>query len=202
MSMLKEIMTLGNFSSFETLINSAKNLPILLYIKNTNSEYLECNSYIATFAGLSSASDMLKTNDHDLCWKQHANLYRSNDQFVIKSNQYHVSYEPLINGNNDNLMATTIKSTAKLNNKVVGLVGLTIVHNLNHKHELFKALSQKEYICLTYYMRGKSAREIADIMFLSRRTIESHLSNIKIKLNCRNKSELLEKVFESGILRD
>ena len=61
-------------------------------------------------------------------------------------------------------------------------------------------LSEKETVCLFYFIRGKTVREISDILFLSPSTIEFHLNNIKEKMNCRKKAVLIEKAIENGYM--
>jgi DNA-binding CsgD family transcriptional regulator len=56
-------------------------------------------------------------------------------------------------------------------------------------------LTRKEKEILMLTMRGKTARLISEIMNISRRTIESHLENIKLKMNVSSKSNLIEKAF-------
>lgn len=51
--------------------------------------------------------------------------------------------------------------------------------------------SAKELKCIELSAQGMSAQEIADTIFLSKRTIESHLANAKSKLNCKSISELI-----------
>lgn len=53
-------------------------------------------------------------------------------------------------------------------------------------------LSNQEQECLTLFKQGHSAQSTAAIMGLSRRTVEHYFENIKNKLNCYSKSELLE----------
>jgi DNA-binding CsgD family transcriptional regulator len=38
------------------------------------------------------------------------------------------------------------------------------------------------------------AQEVADSLFLSRRTVESYVNNIKFKLHCNKKSELIAHI--------
>ncbi len=45
-------------------------------------------------------------------------------------------------------------------------------------------LTKQELICLKWAAKGKSAEEIALILNISKRTCETHLDNIKNKLNC------------------
>jgi DNA-binding CsgD family transcriptional regulator len=49
-------------------------------------------------------------------------------------------------------------------------------------------------------MRGKSMKQIASILNLSVRTVESYFALIKLKLGCNNKSQIIEKAINSGFL--
>lgn len=49
-------------------------------------------------------------------------------------------------------------------------------------------------------LRGKTVIEAADLLNLSRRTIEFYLKNMKSKLNCRYKSELITEVLNSDLV--
>lgn len=53
-------------------------------------------------------------------------------------------------------------------------------------------LSDQEQRCFDFYKMGKTAKETALLMKLSHRTIESYFENIKYKLGCQSKKELLE----------
>lgn len=54
-------------------------------------------------------------------------------------------------------------------------------------------LSQREKECLSLYIDDQKMQDVADKLHLSVRTVESYLANIKIKLNCWNKTELIKK---------
>lgn len=54
-------------------------------------------------------------------------------------------------------------------------------------------LSEREKECLFFLLRRKTAREISEILCLSPRTVEDHIDNIRHKLNCSSKSDLIEK---------
>ncbi len=72
-----------------------------------------------------------------------------------------------------------------------------ILHQLNQqlpltrKEALIAKLTKQESICLHYLMLGHSSKQIARILTLSPRTVEGHIHNIKTKLNCRTRLELL-----------
>lgn len=54
-------------------------------------------------------------------------------------------------------------------------------------------LSFQEQRCLDLYKQGKSAQATGEILGLSQRTVESYFDNIKNKLGCSSKAELLER---------
>jgi DNA-binding CsgD family transcriptional regulator len=61
-------------------------------------------------------------------------------------------------------------------------------------------LSHREISCIKYLLQNKTAAETAELMNVSRRTIESYLDNIKVKLNCHSKVDLIQKVVKNKYL--
>jgi len=59
-------------------------------------------------------------------------------------------------------------------------------------------LSKQEKTCLFFVIRGQSAQQIANQMNLSKRTVESYLDHVKVKLNCYTRSEMIEKAIDLG----
>lgn len=55
-------------------------------------------------------------------------------------------------------------------------------------------VSKREKQCLEFYLSGNTAKETAEILNLSHRTVEEYLNNLKKKLGCRYKRELF-KIF-------
>lgn len=56
----------------------------------------------------------------------------------------------------------------------------------------YEPLSRRELDCMKYVVNGKTAREVAAILGLSKRTVEFYISNIKSKLHVTSKSQLIE----------
>ena len=52
-------------------------------------------------------------------------------------------------------------------------------------------LTERQLQCAEYLLQGKTAREMAELLGLSRRTVEYYLCNVKSKLECKNKAELI-----------
>lgn len=62
-------------------------------------------------------------------------------------------------------------------------------------------LSHRELECLYHLVHGKSQKEIAYVMKLSPRTVESYFENIKNKLDIYNRSQLIEYAINLGLLQ-
>ncbi len=60
--------------------------------------------------------------------------------------------------------------------------------------------TQREADCVFHLLQGKTMTEIGQILKLSPRTVEYYLTNIKKKLNCRKKNELIDKVLTTQFL--
>jgi DNA-binding NarL/FixJ family response regulator len=62
-------------------------------------------------------------------------------------------------------------------------------------------LSKREIQILEMLAEGLSNKEIADKLFLSKRTVETHRQNILDKTNCKNSSSLIKYALCNGILK-
>jgi len=60
-------------------------------------------------------------------------------------------------------------------------------------------LTARESQCALYLLKGKTYADIAELLGLSPRTIEFYVNNMKMKLHCKSKSELIGVLFETVI---
>ncbi len=63
-----------------------------------------------------------------------------------------------------------------------------------------KILNAREQDVLRLAAEGKTAREIAEVMFLSRRTVENYKNSILKKLNLHKTSDLIKYSLENKFL--
>lgn len=63
------------------------------------------------------------------------------------------------------------------------------------------SLTAREKQVLKHYLQGSTAKNIAQKIFLSARTIESYIERIKVKLNIRTKEELFDLAILEGWVR-
>ncbi len=62
-------------------------------------------------------------------------------------------------------------------------------------------ITSRELQIFTLLAEGQSAAQIAEAMFLSRKTVHAHRSNILRKLNLANNSELVHLAIRHGVVR-
>lgn len=64
----------------------------------------------------------------------------------------------------------------------------------------YQHLTDREREMLKLIAEGYTAKEIADLLVLSVRTVETHKSNLMRKLNIRNKADLVKFAIRKGII--
>lgn len=104
--------------------------------------------------------------------KENANIFHKTAEYNVDLKQINKSYF-----SEDNIIDLAIES-----NDVVSL----------NNNFFFQLLSAREQECVRYFLQGKTAKETAYLLNLSYRTIEEYFTNIKKKLHCRNKRDLID----------
>lgn len=209
------------------IINS---LPGLFTIKNLNSRFTAFSPELAKLTGWKSVDDAIGKTDYDTPsdLAEFAEEFIKLDKKVIDSGQRMVAIDIQHYTTGWGIMLTEKKPITNENNEIVGLFNTLIdVSNIDFfkfylKFHTFNTklsakgveptsyvltdfhnplpLTEKQENCLFYLIRGKTIKEIAKFLKISPRTVECHLDAIKIKLNCQNKSEIIEKAIDSGFL--
>ena len=89
------------------------------------------------------------------------------------------------------------ETSGKLKNLNKFLLG--IEDNLRSKDEIF---SQREREVLNHLAKGKSSKEIAESLFITERTVESHRKNMIEKGKVKNTVELIAYASSLGIIKN
>ncbi len=68
-------------------------IPVRVFWKDLDSNYLGCNRHFARDAGLSDPDEVIGKNDFQLGWHTEAELYRADDRAVMESGKARLNYE-------------------------------------------------------------------------------------------------------------
>jgi DNA-binding NarL/FixJ family response regulator len=75
-----------------------------------------------------------------------------------------------------------------------------MIQNLSVEGNNYRPLSDRESEVLKYVAEGKTTKEIAGILFVSTRTVETHRVNMMKKLEVQNTAELIKKAAQLRII--
>jgi len=212
--------------AFDTPIETFFKLPdnILVYWKNVESVFFGCNDLLADLGCLTNQT-IAGTQDSDFMDADSAVKLVANDPSVLNTNSSQVFLETVNYNSKVTYQSLSFKSVLTDSaQQIKGTFGFSVILGDPFFSKIFKViqklkltehllppillisteqqkeLTEKERACLYQLMKGKSTKEIADILGNSPRTIETHLENIKSKLHCYHRSQIIEKAFEEIIL--
>lgn len=197
----------------------------IVFYKNPQSVFMDCNQELLTFSHLQKKQQILGKEDYDLPWADSADFYRKIDARVMMSGNVQETIISIMVANGERI--TTAQKKHPLRNTsgdIIGIIGINhaitdkkLLHALQKLKEFdsyyghngqsylkegysFGNLSNREEQCMFYLLRGKTAKRTAEILNLSPRTVETYIDNLKTKLHCRSKSELIEKAIDMDLL--
>lgn len=200
-------------------ISLLDHLPVYIGWKDLNRHYLGANKALLDFKGFSDVEEVAGKTDEELSpWSIEENkIFQQQDLCVLNGEK--VSTVHLDSKTSEVFLLEKCPLTDQ-NNKVTGLIYYC---RPCHKNEVFRMLRQfddklhlsthhytlndnenkyeltnRECECVFLLIRGKSAKEIGALLSLSKRTIESYIENIKNKMDCKNKAEILVKAVLNG----
>lgn len=216
-------MTLTN-QNFEMIIDFEllNKIPGAIGFKDQFSTYLGGNQQLARGMGYSRPQDIVGMKDTDIKSEMvvFADKFMSDDKAVmISGERQHID----IGRYQDGVLRATLSTKKALltaDQQVIGTVfsrvklkssipGKLFGESLNIKSPQYYTiggqygdyhLSRRETDTLFYVIRGYTAKEIAQKLGLSPKTIEYHIEQLKNKLNCNKKSELVEKSIDLGFI--
>lgn len=197
-------------------------IPGAIGFKDKYSVYLGGNQFLAHTMGFAKPQDIIGMKDTDIKSEMvaFADKFVRDDKEVLRAGErQHID----IGRYNDGVLRATLSTKKVLltaHQETVGTVfsrvelkssilSKLLDKSLNIKLPLYYSitsqygeysLSKRESESLFYLIRGYTAREIAQRLGLSSKTIEYHIEQLKNKLNCSKKSELIEKSIDLGFI--
>ena len=188
--------------------------------KNSDSVIVSCNDVFLEYAGVNTDSKVIGFTDLELCWQDRAHLYRQHELDALAGNNYS-TFIPLKLKNGDEALFMHTKSQKKdasgnvlgINCHSVEIINPNINHLFNYlmhqspqdnytfclnKQMPEYGLTKREKEVLFFIAKGKTAKAIGKAIDISPKTVACHMERIKKKLNCRTKSEVIDKAYHLG----
>jgi PAS domain S-box-containing protein len=103
-----------------------ESIPTRVFWKDHTSRYLGCNTLFAQDAGFGSPDELVDKEDFEMSWRAHADSYRADDQYVMKSGNPKLNIlEPLTTKGGDTLWVNTSKVPLRRSNgEIFGVLGI------------------------------------------------------------------------------
>jgi DNA-binding CsgD family transcriptional regulator len=192
----------------EQLINQQS---LYVWAKDINYRYIYVNENYAAAAGVESPRQMIGKTDDEMPWKHLAGEFQRGDYCVIKmGNRLHsLEKSDTVNGITDIIVSET--QFIDKRGRVIGVMGSFVdvtgkkvietpgyYDKSTQRYYLGVAALGNIYFTLLQFevfkriIEGKTAAQIAVVMGVTAKTIESHISYIKNKFGVATKSELVE----------
>lgn len=208
----KPNLILGNFMK----------LPMNIFFNNKQIAYTFANDVTTENCGYNSVKDMLGKSPLDYYKRdfavpivlQHNKVLSNNQMMFVEQDTMTIKDELLVHYltvlfpwyNQDNEIVGTfgcgiLLGTHSLSESLFSLFSLGLLNSQNlatntqftnipnHIH-----FSKREKECINLLLAGKKTSEMADMLSLSKRTVEYYIENIKCKLNVTSKTDLILKI--------
>ncbi|RYW88249.1 LuxR family transcriptional regulator [Legionella pneumophila] len=218
----KGIVLLPPETMTETAHLSVENIlkqPFSIYfVKGNDCSLGKINSTCAQNCGFDSEFSAIGKIASDFLNKESAHFAVAVDKTVMVQETVNICEHMLEHNEGTSYQYLTIKSPWYQQQNVVGVFGCSIMLGLHPLAEslqciaelgllsanVFKtvvakdraSLSKQELSLAKLLITGLTAKEMAKRVNLSHRTVETYLINIKAKLQCKNKTELVIKLAD------
>lgn len=202
-------------------------LPGLVLWKDLNSVYLGGNDATAKQSGYRHANDLAGLTDYDIKCKaaERADIYIQKDKKVMQENTCYQDIGVDYYAHDElKVLYATKKPLKDRHHNVIGIITLiqtikntrllnAFFHAVNFEKHANKpkaglyelqetypnfSLTKRETMILYYFLKGNTAKQTAQILNISHRTVEQHMDRIKGKMHCANKSQIFEQAYING----
>jgi len=214
----KEVQSPVNYNTGYT-IGQLSELPFNFYFLDKKGSTLHMNQQCIDVCGFQSLDESLGKSLFDVSDPSCAETLIGNCNEVIAENKIKIFEENNIRKDGLSMQFLSVKSPCfNDKNELIGVFGCSIVLGkqslpaallqisqlglLTATHAMTNTvlptvnqnndfLSERERLCLFHLCKGYTMKEIAKIIGLSPKTIETYIDRAKQKLNCQNKAELI-----------
>ena len=205
-----------------TRVDELYAMSISCFFLSSDSVILDGNDKIAATVGANSVNDMSGHDSGYFCERDFSARMIANDQAVMRSASMKVVEETGERVDDFLINAMSMKFPWYYEEKIIGVLGCSLhidaaeikdfartfiqfsktgllgpiskfpVNALDGNLEMVY-FSKRELEVMKLLVQNKTAREIGESLAISKRTVEHHIENMKLKANCLSKFELIYK---------
>jgi len=207
--------------------NSLSNLfhlSIPMVFMDEKSRFVTGNHEMVNLVGGISAQDIIDKNAKDFWTRDASTQFLANDQRVLHTESLQIFEETGTRLDDFHLQSLSLKCPWYYQDKIAGVFICSLPVDSGSLDRFAQNLSElisigllspsqnmpfsirnkihltpRENDVLHYLTQGYTAKGIALILNISRRTVEHNIENIKSKTNCHSKSELIQKYHKRKI---
>ncbi|MBU0536768.1 MAG: PAS domain S-box protein [Nanoarchaeota archaeon] len=119
-------------------------IPVRVFWKDRNLNYLGCNKLFAKDAGVKEPKDLIGKDDYQMGWKEQADIYRADDRAVISTGKEKLNYEePQTTPSGEKIWLRTSKRPLKdPKGDIIGMLG--VYEDITEKKKAEQALKESE----------------------------------------------------------
>jgi len=168
----------------------------LIYWKDCNGRYLGANqAYISKLHQEkrlpNNTTTIIGLSDRDLFPDRVATNFVQNDEFVIKQQQAKTFIERSYSTSHYQHRLLSRKCPLLIDGKLCGVIGKTHDFSSIRVNQEQVELTSREWQVYVTILYSMTAKEAAEIIGISDKTIEKYIAALKTKLNCYRRSELI-----------
>lgn len=188
-------MLLNNSNEFEVVAQTASAEELLELMETTHIHVALIDISMGGMSGLEAVSQIKKNYPDVKCIVL---TMHEEGQYVLQAIR-NGAYGYLLKYCDEEELKTAIKNVYSGKKYLNQNISLLMMDSVTAEADEQK-LSKRELEILQLVAQGKTAKEIANELFVSARTVETHRSNILKKLDVQNTAELIKKASQKGLL--
>lgn len=210
----------------ESILNQLPGAVFIKAILHNETRYVWANQLFARMLGYEGKNQIIDKLEHKIpLLEPAAESFRQYDMGVLSSGDS--AFLNIGNYQGDNGMALLVnKKRLTVSNKdaafiialatpinaeiirrssLLPLISNNVENKAMNVYRLVKCykninLTVRESECFYYVLHGKTAKEIASALLVSRKTVESHIHNIKTKIGVNKRSEFYDFAIANNLL--
>jgi DNA-binding CsgD family transcriptional regulator len=165
------------------------------YAKDIHGKYLHADDLFLEISQIESIN-LIEATDREMPWAKTADMIIANDSMIVGKEMPSILIEHGTNRGTFSLFRSFKFPLKGFRGNILGVHGIS----LPISKSAGIPLSSQQQACLRLVALGHTHGQIAKELGLSQKTVEHYLCTVKNKLNCNDRSGLVQQAIERGLI--